>query len=316
MLSYFLLAVGMALLLFGGELLVRGAVGLAEKLAIPPLIIGLTIVSFGTSAPELFISVGAVLDDAGGIALGNVVGSNITNVMLVLGLPAMTMAIICNEKGIGKNLLVLLAVTIIFMGMLAKGTLIRLDGMILLGILALFLYDQFCAARNARACTNTTPDYHDEVSSVPTNSWVIAGLLVVGIAALPIGAEITIVAATKIAKTWHVSDEVIGLTVVALGTSLPELSTTLMAAIRKSSSVALGNIVGSNIFNIAAIMGLTVVIKPIEVSNHVISLDMWAMLVSTILLVLLAHYKQVLNFRKGLMMTIAYCVYVYLAFVF
>ncbi|MBL4891757.1 MAG: calcium/sodium antiporter, partial [Rhizobiaceae bacterium] len=252
MLNYLWLVIGLTLLLVGGELLVRGAVGLAEKLKIPPLIIGLTIVSFGTSAPELFISVGAVLDGVGGIALGNVVGSNITNVMLVLGLPAMTMAILCDEEGISKNLVIMLAITIIFMGMMAKGSLERSDGLILLGLLCLFLYDQLRAARKARADAVKTTDYHDEVSVIPTSGWVIGGLLVAGIAALPVGAEFTVNAATTIAKSWHVPDEVIGLTILAIGTSLPELSTTLMASIRKSSSVALGNVVGSNIFNIAA----------------------------------------------------------------
>lgn len=316
MLNYLLLVIGLGLLLLGGELLVRGAVGLAEKLKVPPLIIGLTIVSFGTSAPELFISVGAVLDDAGGLAIGNVVGSNITNVMLVLGLPAMTMAIVCDEKGISKNLVVMLAITIIFMGMMAKGSLERWDGIILLGLLALFLYDQFRAAQHARADATSMPDYHDEVASVPTNNGVIGALLIGGIAALPAGAELTVNSATIIAKAWHVSDEVIGLTIVAIGTSLPELSTTLMASIRKSSSVALGNVVGSNIFNIAAIMGITVTIKPIVVGSHVIGLDMWVMLASAVLLVLLAHYKKVIDFKKGLAMTLAYMAYVAVAFGF
>lgn len=316
MLNYLWLTIGLILLLVGGELLVRGAVGLAEKLKIPPLIIGLTIVSFGTSAPELFISVGAVLDGVGGIALGNVVGSNITNVMLVLGLPAMTMAILCDEEGISKNLVIMLAITIIFMGMMAKGSLERWDGIILLGLLVMFLYDQLRAARKARADAVQTTDYHDEVSAIPTSGWVIGGLLVAGIAALPIGAEFTVNAATIIAKSWHVSDEVIGLTILAIGTSLPELSTTLMASIRKSSSVALGNVVGSNIFNIAAIMGITVTIKPIIVTDHIIGLDMWVMLGSTVLLVLLAHYKKLIDFKKGAAMTIAYCIYVYLAFVY
>lgn len=313
--EYALLLSGLVLLLIGGDTLVRGAVGLAEKFAIPPLIIGLTIVSLGTSAPELFISVKAALDGAAGIAIGNVVGSNIANIMLVLGLPAIVRCILCDEKGIGKNLLVVLAITIVFMGMLAKGSLSRLDGSILLGLLALFLYDQYRTASNARSGSKVNKNYHDEVDHIPSQNWMIGILLVGGLIALPLGAELTVSSSVTIANTWGVPDEVIGLTILAIGTSLPELATTLMSVIRNNSSVALGNIVGSNIFNIVAIMGTTALIQPMAVGGHLISLDMWVMFAATLLLAGLAHYKFKIGKRIGGAMVFAYVTYVYMAFV-
>ena len=155
MTDYVLLVFGLVLLLVGGDILVRGAVGLAEKLAIPPLIIALTIVSFGTSAPELFVSVEAAIKGAGGIAIGNIIGSNIANVMLVLGLPALIGAIRCEEAGIGKNMLIMLAITVVFMGMLTDGTISRTDGLILLILLMFFLLDQYRTAQIAMKIDKT-----------------------------------------------------------------------------------------------------------------------------------------------------------------
>ena len=320
MMDYLTLLAGLVLLLFGGDLLVRGAVGLAEKLAIPPLIIGLTIVSFGTSAPELFISIQAVLGDAGGLAIGNVVGSNIANVLLVLGVPALFVPCVCKEDGIGRNLLVMLGVTIVFMGMLLKGRLEFYDGAILFALLLLFLYSQFRQAADARKAVRAEngrdnsehglADYHDEIETVPHRWWVIGTLLMAGIIMLPFGADFTVRAASNIAKAWHVSDEVIGLSVVAIGTSLPELATTLMAVMRSNVSVALGNVVGSNIFNITAIMGITALVSPLDVGGNILTIDMWVMLAATVLIALLAHYGKTIRFAGGLAMSLAYCGYI------
>ena len=326
MMDYLILLAGLILLLIGGDLLVRGAVGLAEKLSIPPLIIGLTIVSFGTSAPELFISLKAVLNDAGGLAIGNVVGSNIANVLLVLGIPAMVRSCVCQEDGIGKNLLVMLGVTIVFMGMMIKGRLEFYDGAILFALLILYLYSQFRNANKIRQEYQPTAaddpdiaDYHDEVENVPTTGRVIALLLLVGIIMLPLGADFTVTSASNIARSWHVSDEIIGLTVVAIGTSLPELATTLMAVLRGNTSVALGNVVGSNIFNIAAIMGITAMVAPLAtdseiplpVGDSILRIDMWMMLATSILIALLAHYGKTVRFAGGLAMSLVYAGYIW-----
>lgn len=319
--DYFVLIAGLVLLLIGGDILVRGAVGLAEKFSIPPLIIGLTIVSFGTSAPELFISVKAALEGAGGLAVGNVVGSNIANVLLVLGVPAMVCACVCKEDGIGRNLLVMLGVSIVFMGMMSKGELKFYDGIILFALLVLYLYSQFRNAAKIRKAANACcdddnaediNDYHDEIENIPTRGWVIAVLLVLGLILLPLGADFTVSSASNIARSWHVSDEVIGLTVVAIGTSLPELATTLMAVMRGNTSVALGNVVGSNIFNIVAIMGITAMISPapLPVGGNILGIDMWVMLATSILIAVLAHYGKTINFKGGLAMSLVYASYI------
>ncbi|MGB7285393.1 MAG: calcium/sodium antiporter [Salaquimonas sp.] len=314
MLEFTLLAVGLLLLVFGGDFLVKGAVGLAEKLEISPLIIGLTIVAFGTSAPELFISVQAALGGAPGIAIGNVVGSNIANVLLVVGIPAFIAASRCDDAGIGRNMLVMLGFTIVFIGMLFDGYLSRLDGAILAGLLGLFIFDQVRSAINAPD-EEAVEDYHDEVQNIPSTPLWIAGMLLIGIVMLPFGADLTVVNATKIAKSWNVSDAVIGLTVVAIGTSLPELATSVMATIRGNSSLAIGNVVGSNIFNIGLIMGTATLIQPMEVDPHFFELDVWIMLACAILIAILAHWRFKIGKRVGVAMMLGYSIYIGSAFI-
>ncbi|MEM7463230.1 MAG: sodium:calcium antiporter, partial [Pseudomonadota bacterium] len=193
MISIIYLVAGLALLVAGGDTLVRGAVGLAEKLNVPPLIIGLTIVAFGTSAPELFISVGAALKGAGGLAIGNVIGSNIANVLLVLGLPSLIRPTNCSEAGIGRNMMIMLGFTLVFMGMVWEGGLERYDGGILLALTVLFVINQFQNARKHRRkfANSTEADYRDDVGEPPKTALVIAALLIFGLIALPVGAELT-----------------------------------------------------------------------------------------------------------------------------
>ena len=313
MLDYLFLAAGLVCLIIGGDILVRGSVGLAEKLNIPPMIIGLTIVAFGTSAPELFISVKAALDNASGIAIGNVVGSNIANVLLVMGLPALIAPMVCDEKNILRNIIVMLGMTVVFMMMMGiDGTISRLDGVILLGLLGAFLWDQYRASQ--KTGSEAVHDYHEEIESVPANGLVIAALIAGGLIALPFGADLTVDSAVSIAQKWHVSDDVIGLTIVALGTSLPELATSLMAAIRRNGDIALGNVVGSNIFNIGSIMGIAAIISPMQASAKIISTDMWVMLACALIVAGLAHWKVKIGKRVGVTMTLLYLVYVALAF--
>ncbi len=310
MLDYLILVVGLILLLIGGDWLVRGSVGLAEKLNVPSLIIGLTIVSFGTSAPELFVSVNSLLAGADGIAIGNIVGSNIANVLLVLGVPAVFYAMKCDERGIGRSILVMIGVTVLFIGMMQKGSISRLDGIILIIILLLFIFEQFTSAKKARQSTKAQFDYHDEVDNIPGTYRQIFVVLAVGFVFLPIGAELTVNSAIHIAKYWGVNHEVIGLTIIAVGTSLPELATTVMAVRRGNSSIALGNIVGSNILNIALIIGLTALIRPIQVTQHIFGFDVWVMLAASILLGIFAYLKLNISRTLGLAMSVCYFAYV------
>ena len=310
MLTYFLLILGLAILVIGGDILVRGAVSVAERFSISPLIIGLTIVSLGTSAPELFISVQAALTESGGLAIGNVVGSNIANILLVLGLPALIAAQGVKENGIGKNILVMLGITVVFMGMLSTGSMGFLYGLILITLLTFFLWDQYKTAIKSKE----VPDYHDEIGEGPSSPLIAALFLIIGIILLPIGAQLTVNSAHTIALDWGLSDEIIGLTVVAIGTSLPELAASMMAVIRGNSNLAIGNVVGSNIFNIAAIMGITLLIVPVPVGEHIIHLDMWVMFGVSLLLAAIAYFTNAITRLMGVVMLALYTSYIAVAF--
>lgn len=316
MVDYIYLIAGLAVLVVGGDILVKGAVGLAEKLQIPALLIGLTVVAFGTSAPELFISLKAALDGASGLAIGNVVGSNITNVLLVMGVPALLAPTVCDEDGISRNLNMMIGFTLIFMVMLYHDELSRFDGFALLMLLCLYLYGQVRIARQKKSLgiEGEEADYHDEVSSVPTSNLMIGALLAIGIVLLPLGAELTVTGAKSIAQDWGISDAVIGLTVVALGTSLPELATAIVATLRGNASLAVGNVVGSNIFNIGSIMGITAIIQPMEVDASILQLDIWIMLACALLIAALAHWKVKLGKLVGFALTGLYAIYITIQF--
>lgn len=308
MMSILTLIAGLVVLVFAGDYLVRGAVALAERLSIDPLIIGLTIVAFGTSAPELFVSVQAAFDGASGIAIGNVVGSNIANVLLVLGAPALLMTINCREDGIGVSLAMMVGMSVALMIMMSFDGLSRIDGAILLAMMGAYLLWQIRAARNCGAAPAV--DYHDEAPDLPQESWKTAVFIVGGLIGLPVGAWLTVDSASHIARLLGASETVIGLTIVAVGTSLPELVTSVMAAWRKSGAVAIGNVVGSNIFNIGLILGGTSLILPLEVDLRIIAIDMWVMLAASLLVVGLAHWNIPIKKRGGLAMLALFTAYI------
>jgi len=324
--DYVSLAGGLVVLIIAGDVLVRGSVGIALRLGIPHLVIGLTIVAFGTSAPELVISLKAAMNHAGGIAIGNVIGSNIANVLLVLGLPALIAATPCGEAGATRNAAFMVAVTLVFIALCFFSPIGLVAGIILLALLGVFLTASTLHARKHRkeqkaiaaasagaavaeadlACD----DALEEVEDVPDSIWIALAYVVLGLVGLPLGAHFTITGATAIASSWGVSEAVIGLTVIALGTSLPELATTVMAAIRQHGAVAIGNVIGSNIFNLLAIIGITAVVVPIDVPPEVLKLDIWVMLACALLLLALAGFRVCLSKVSGLAMTIAYGLYI------
>lgn len=329
LLNYISLAGGLVVLIVAGDLLVKGSVGVALRLGIPNLVIGLTIVAFGTSAPELFISLNAALEGSGGIAIGNVVGSNIANVLLVLGLPALIATTPCGEEGAVRNAIFMVAVSVVFVSLCFFSPLGLQAGAILLVLLALFLSNSAFSALKHRkkrkaeatrteASETDGEDPHEsdleEVEGMPAST-VIAGIYVLlGLVGLPLGAHFTIEGATAIAKAWGVSDTVIGLTVIALGTSLPELATTVMAAVRQHGAVAIGNVIGSNIFNLLAIIGITVVIVPIDVPAEVLKLDIWVMLACAALLFAFAAFRINLGKLWGAFLTAAYILYIFVVY--
>ena len=245
---------GLIVLLVAGDLLVRGAVNFSLKIKIPAFIVSLTVVALGTSAPELLVAIRAILDNSPGIALGNVVGSNIANVFLVLGIPALIAGINTRECNTRKNYVFMMTATVIFLSLAFIGNFSLPQGILFLILLFLFL---LITARDTLKIQDKISNLEVENADPNLVFWKIILFLSIGFIGLPIGADILVKNASLIAKSYGLSDEVIGLTLVALGTSLPELATTLMAALRKQADVALGNVIGSNIFNLFAIVGIT-----------------------------------------------------------
>lgn len=301
---------GLIILVLAGDVLVRGAVNLALRLGIPALIVSLTIVSFGTSAPELFISVGAVMDGAPGIAMGNVVGSNTANVLLVLGVPALISGIDSRGCDTARSYLFMMAGTLWFIGLCFFGPLIWVHGLLLLGLLAAILIDQAREARaHVRACAGD--DSEAVEGADPTLSWSrILLYLAMGLIGLPIGAELLVDAAVNIATDMGVSETVIGLTLVALGTSLPELATSVMAAIRGHAAVALGNVIGSNLFNLLAIIGISSFFGEVRIDPGFLHFDLWVMLAASVVLAPFVLMRVNITRAIGAVLTALYVGYV------
>jgi cation:H+ antiporter len=327
--DYVSLAGGLAVLIIAGDVLVRGSVGIAQRLGIPNLVIGLTIVAFGTSAPELVISLKAALEGAGGIAIGNVVGSNIANVLLVLGLPALIASTPCGEDGATKNAIFMVAISVLFVVLCFYSPIGLVSSIILLTLLAVFLGDSALATRKHRndkkaadlaaidALENeNVNDGLEDVEGVPDAIPVALLYLVLGLIGLPLGAHFTIGGATAVAQDWGVSDAVIAVTVIALGTSLPELATTIMAAIRQHGAVAIGNVIGSNIFNLLAIIGITSAVTPIDVPAEILDLDIWVMLACAVLLLAMAGFRMCLGKLTGTILCLAYASYIFAVYYF
>lgn len=291
-------ALGLAILLLAGDSLVKGAVNLALRLGIPALIVSLTVVAFGTSAPELLISVEAVLRDVPGLALGNVVGSNTANILLVLGIPALLTGLATKDCESRHNYLMMMSASVLFIALAFTGVFGWWQGLVLLAGLAYMLISAFRdAMRHRRAVIaeaeargqeidETVLDDEEDLEGVDPNlpGWKIALFLVLGLIGLPIGANLLVDASTNIARSIGVSETVIGLTLVAVGTSLPELATTVMAAIRKQADVAIGNVIGSNMFNLLGIIGVAALVGPIPVDAEILRFDIWVMLAASLLL--------------------------------
>lgn len=315
MMPWLMVALGLVILLLAGDALVKGAVNLALRVGIPALIVSLTIVAFGTSAPELLISVNAVLADKPGLALGNVVGSNTANVLLVLGLPAILAVMHTSGCDCKRSYLQMLATTVIFIALAFRGVFDWIAGLVLLGGLALMLADAFHRSmiyRRDVAAAALLADEAEEVEGADPDMpwWQIGTFLVLGLVGLPLGADILVDNASILAMRYGVSEAVIGLTLVALGTSLPELATTVMAALRKQADVALGNVIGSNMFNLLAIIGVTAMIGRVPVNAEFLTFDLWVMLGAALLLIPFVFLGRDIGRLWGILLTAAYVAYV------
>ncbi len=314
------LVAGVALLFVAGDMLVRGAVGIAQRFGLSPLVIGLTLVAFGTSLPELVVSLNAALKGIAGVALGNIVGSNVANVLLVLGVPALILPFTCDVRGLRRAAVFMITISLVFVVLCADDTLSRLDGVLLVSLLAYFLFDMIRGAAQQRKATATQThtgvldSLVDDTPQAPQSVPLSAFLVVVGSVGLPIAAHLTVAGAIGIARIFHVSESAIGLTIVALGTSLPELATAIMAAIRRENAVAMGNVIGSNVFNILAIMGLVALISPFSFTFTAETWSFAAMLACALLVSIFIFRHQAITRTYGAIMAALYIVFVVIAF--
>lgn len=313
MISEFAFAgLGLIILLLAGDLLVKGAVNLSLRLGIPALIVSLTVVAFGTSAPELLISVKAVLDGVPGLALGNVIGSNIANVLLILGIPALIFGLGA-ASDTRRSFIFMMVGTVLFIGLGLLGPYRWWAGLILLGTLALMLIDSAREVRDHRRAANgaPAPEVDDTIEEADPDMawWKILGFLALGLIGLPLGADLLVDSSVAIAQAYGVSDTVIGLTLVAVGTSLPELATTVMAALRRHSDVALGNVIGSNMFNLLGIIGVAALIGQIPVDPALLRFDVWVMLAASAVLAPFVFLRWGMGRLVGVIFTALYVAY-------
>ncbi|KQI67340.1 sodium:calcium antiporter [Loktanella sp. 3ANDIMAR09] len=303
--DYILIAAGLIGLFLGGDALVRGSVGIARRMAISPLLIGLTVVGFGTSTPELLVSVQAALGGVPDIALGNVIGSNIANILLIGGLTALVWPIRVSGATLRRDLSVMVLAAAVLLPIFLTGAVGRVSGVALLLALVGYLVWAYLRPGDAVA------EDHDEGPSpavLVSLVWVLVGLV-----ALMFGARFLVDGATAIARGFGVSEAFIGLTIVAVGTSLPELATSVTAALRRQSEIAIGNIIGSNVFNVLGILGVTAIITPIPVATRFASFDLPMMLVASVVLAMLLLTRPVIGRGVGCCLLIAYAGYVWLA---
>ncbi len=316
--TYLWLLIGFTLLLVSGDILVRGAVALSQKLNIPAIVIGLTVVAFGTSAPELVVSVRAAFDGMPGMAVGNIVGSNVANILLVLGIPSIIAATDCKQPFLKENIFILLGATALFIGLSFTGTLVFWHGALMFACLLVFLFVQAKRASSTEDQEAILGEDAMEMLEGETwmpHGWVIAFLLIIGLIGLPLGANITIDAATLIAKSFGISDAAIAVTIIALGTSLPELAATIPAALRGHAGMALGNIIGSNIFNILAVMGITSMIAPVRIDANFLQFDYWVMLAALLVLMPFILREAKITRLAGLFFFLSYLGYMYYTFI-
>ena len=310
-----LLVVGVALLTAGGEALIRGSLAAANRLGVSPLLSGLVIVGFGTSMPELVVSVSAALDKQPDIAIGNVVGSNIGNVLLILGICALITPMAVKPLVLRRDAVTVVMASLLFLILVGGSALGRADGVILLASLVVFLVWAYWSERGHAA---PSAELHEaeaaELTVLPKSAgWTVA-TVIAGLLLLIAGSQVLLKGAIGIATHFGVSEAVIGLTLVAVGTSLPELSISVIAALRRHADVAIGNVLGSNIFNLLGILGVSALLQPLPVHARILQFDQWVMLGTSVLLLLFLYTGVRLSRLEGAVLLAGYGVYVGLSF--
>jgi cation:H+ antiporter len=310
-LDYALIIGGLILLFCGGEFLVRGAVALAQRMGLSTLLIGLTVVGFGTSSPELLVSVQAALDNQPDIAVGNVVGSSIANILLILGISAIIYPLASKPAVVYRDGMTMMGVTILFILFAFLGTLGFWQGLIMVIGLIVFLVYSYWSEKHYQAPSAELHEKEAEaVQPVPQSVWLSVILLIGGFLGLVVGAKLLVTGSVSIARSWGVPEAIIGLTLVAVGTSLPELATSAIAALRKETDVAVGNVLGSNIFNILLILGVAAMIRPLPINPQILTFDLWVMLASALILIPLLITGWRISRVEGFIFISLYAVYI------
>lgn len=304
-----LLVLGLIVLIIGGEFLVKGAVGIAEKAKISKLVIGMTVVSFGTSAPELIVSLKAAFEGAPDIAMGNVIGSNIANIALVLGITVLIFPIVVDRNSKVLDWPMMMLASILFYVFAFDLNLQRWEGLVMFTILVLFIsYLIISSRKKTKLAQSQSIQSENTATSISIPKSI--GFLFLGLVGLYFGAEWLLNGSVSLAKSAGMSERVIGITIIAFGTSVPELVTCGVAAYRKETDISIGNLIGSNIFNIFAVIGVTSMIHPITVSQESVSWDMiWMLAIALLLLPLMIFGKKFGRF-KGLILAATYVIYI------
>lgn len=302
---------GLILLLAGGESLVRGSVTVARKFGISELMIGLTLVGFGTSMPELVTSVNAALADAPGISVGNVVGSNIANILLILGVAVLIYPINCNPSAVLRDGSALIASAVCCVALALYGTVSLLPGLLFIVLISLYVGYTYLKERSSHSASAEMHRAEAHlVDPVANRLWVGLIMAAGGIALTIYGAKLLVDGAIDLARSQGISEATIGLTIVAVGTSLPELVTSIVAAFRRNTDIALGNVIGSNIYNIWFILGVTAIIHPIPVPQSIIAMDIWVMLAVSLLLIAIIWKWNTISRPVGVLFLVLYGAYI------
>jgi cation:H+ antiporter len=310
------IVLGLAGLFIGGELLIRSSSRLALGFGVPPLVIGLSVVALGTSMPELVVSLSAALGGSSQLALGNVVGSNIGNIGLILGIAGLIRPLVVHDSLIRREIPIMLAISVLVFVMALDGSVSRVEGLLLVACYPIFTYVLYRSA--TRAQTNGHEQIVDEVEVIegpqrPVRRGREIGLTLIAIVILMIGAQLTVTGAAGVARAIGISELVIGLTLVAVGTSLPEIVTSLAATIRRHDDLATSNVVGSNIANLLLILGFTAIILPVPVPDSVARVDLPVMIAFAGVLLALSFQRRLPRWAAGLLLA-AYAVFVVATF--
>ena len=312
-LSVLSVVAGLIYLVMGGDLLIRGSISTARRFNVPPAVVGATLVAFGTSLPELIVSLLAATTDHAGLALGNVVGSNITNIFLVLGVPALFIPIV-GSRETKVHLVFMLLVTFVFILMcLLSSPLDLTDGVILIGIMVVAIILSASGKLDIIDLSGEDVEY-ERVLGMPERPAMIAFFVVFGAATLPLGAQITVRGATELAAQTGAAESAIGATIIALGTSLPELIVSIVAAMHRQIDMAIGNAVGSNTLNILVVIGVTSLVADLPVGPRVLDIGLWFMLAAALLLAGFVLFNRPISRVVGAAFLLAYGAFVLMVF--